>query len=70
MISAKRSRRGWMSRHNWKHYHPKQAAAVRAIRIEGLTIAEAAARDGLSQSDVKISVHRGLKVLAKRVLGQ
>ena len=48
----------------------KQAAAVRAIRIEGLTIAEAAARDGLSQSDVKISVHRGLKALAKRVLGQ
>lgn len=48
----------------------KQAAAVRAIRIEGLSVAEAAARDGLSQSDVKISVHRGLKALAKRVLGQ
>ncbi len=48
----------------------KQAAAVRAIRIEGLSVAEAAARDGLSPSDVKISVHRGLKALAKRVLGQ
>lgn len=48
----------------------KQAAAVRATRIEGLSVAEAAERDGISQSDVKISVHRGLKALAKRVLGQ
>lgn len=46
----------------------KQAAAVRAIRIEQLSVAEAAAREGLSPSDVKISVHRGLKALAKRIL--
>ncbi|MFC3593384.1 sigma-70 family RNA polymerase sigma factor [Novosphingobium piscinae] len=46
----------------------KQAAAVRAIRIEQLSVAETAARDGLSPSDIKISVHRGLKALAKRVL--
>jgi hypothetical protein len=38
--------------------------------IAAMSIAEAAARDGLSQSDVKISVHRGLKALAKQVLGQ
>ncbi len=47
----------------------KQAAAVRAIRIEGLSVAETAAREGLSPSDVKISVHRGLKALAKRLFG-
>lgn len=46
----------------------KQAAAVRAIRLEQLSVAEAAAREGLSASDVKISVHRGLKALAKRIL--
>lgn len=46
----------------------KQAAAVRAIRIEQLSVAETAAREGLSPSDVKISVHRGLKALAKRIL--
>lgn len=46
----------------------KQAAAVRAIRIEQLSVAETAAREGLSPSDVKISVHRGLKALAKRML--
>jgi len=48
----------------------KQAAAVRATRIEGLSVAEVAERDGISQSNVKISVHRGLKALAKRVFGQ
>lgn len=48
----------------------KQAAAVRAIRIEQISVAETAAREGLSPSDVKISVHRGLKALAKRVLNK
>lgn len=46
---------------------PKQAAAIRATRIEGLTIAEAAQRQNIGESDVKISVHRGLKLLAARV---
>jgi RNA polymerase sigma factor (sigma-70 family) len=47
----------------------KQAIALRATRIEGLSVAETAARHRLSPSDVKISVHRGLKSLARRVLG-
>lgn len=46
---------------------PKQAAAIRATRIDGLSIAEAAARAGIGESDVKISVHRGLKTLAARL---
>jgi RNA polymerase sigma factor (sigma-70 family) len=46
---------------------PKQATAIRATKIEGLSIADVAARDGISESDVKISVHRGLKALAKRL---
>lgn len=45
----------------------KQAEAIRATRIEGLTVAEAAARAGIGESDIKVSVHRGLKALAKRV---
>ena len=44
---------------------PKQAAAIRATRIDGLSVAEAAARAGIGESDVKISVHRGLKALEK-----
>lgn len=45
----------------------KQAAAIRATRIDGLSVAEAAERAGISESDVKISIHRGLKTLAARV---
>jgi len=47
----------------------KQARMIRATRIEGLSIAEAAAADGLGESDVKISVHRGLKALMTRIQG-
>ena len=47
----------------------KQAAAIRATRIDGLSTAEAAARAGIGESDVKVSVHRGLKALADRVRG-
>ena len=46
---------------------PKQAEMIRATRLEGLSTAEAAARANIGESDVKISVHRGLKALAARV---
>jgi RNA polymerase sigma-70 factor (ECF subfamily) len=46
---------------------PKQAAAIRATHLDGLSVAEAAQRQGLSPSDIKISVHRGLKALAARI---
>jgi RNA polymerase sigma factor (sigma-70 family) len=45
----------------------KQARAIRATRIQGLSIAEAAHADGIGVSDVKVSVHRGLKALIARV---
>ena len=48
---------------------PKQAQAIHATRIEGLSISEAAARAQIGESDVKISVHRGLATLARRVTG-
>lgn len=48
----------------------KQARAIRHTRIEGLSVSEAADRAGIGESDVKISVHRGLKTLAARVLGE
>jgi len=47
----------------------KQARIIRETKIEGLTIAEAAERGGISESDVKISVHRGLLALAKKLKG-
>ena len=44
----------------------KQAAAIRATKLDGLSVAEAAAREEISESDVKVSVHRGLRALARR----
>lgn len=48
---------------------PKQARAIRSTRLDGLSTAEAARDGGIGESDVKVSVHRGLKALAARILG-
>ena len=45
----------------------KQARVIRETKLEGLSVAEAAAMEGLSVADVKVSVHRGLKQLALRL---
>jgi RNA polymerase sigma-70 factor (ECF subfamily) len=47
----------------------KQASAIRDTHLQGLSIAEAATRNGIGASDVKVSVHRGLKALAARIRG-
>ncbi|MFD1106424.1 sigma-70 family RNA polymerase sigma factor [Sphingobium olei] len=47
----------------------KQARMIRATRIEGLSVAEAASAESIGESDVKVSVHRGLKALMARVQG-
>ena len=38
--------------------------SIKAVKLEGLSIAEAAVRCGLSESGVKMNIHRGLKTLA------
>ncbi len=48
----------------------KQADAIRRTRVEGLSVAETAAASGRGESDIKVSVHRGLKALAHRLLGE
>jgi RNA polymerase sigma factor (sigma-70 family) len=49
---------------------PKQARMIRATRIEGASVAEAAQAYGIGESDVKVSVHRGLKAIATRLRGE
>jgi len=49
---------------------PKQRNAIRATKIEGLSLVEAAEAAGISQSDAKMSVYRGLKRLSARVQGK
>nr|MCU0805183.1 RNA polymerase subunit sigma [Burkholderiales bacterium] len=39
------------------------------VKIEGLSVAETAQRTGMSESAVKIGVHRGLKALAAKIRG-
>lgn len=48
---------------------PKQSRAIRDTHVEGKSVAEAAAQAGIGASDVKVSVHRGLKALAARIRG-
>jgi RNA polymerase sigma-70 factor, ECF subfamily len=45
----------------------KQRLPIQYMKIEGLSVREAAARTGLSESAVKVGVHRGLKILAARI---
>lgn len=45
----------------------KQARAIRDTKLRGLSVAEAADAAGIGESDVKVSVHRGLKALAEHV---
>jgi len=45
----------------------KKRALVRDVKIEGLSTAEAAAKTGLSESAVKVNVHRSLRKLAEIV---
>ena len=45
----------------------QQRTAIQHVKIEGLSIEESAERSGLSPSNVKISIHRGLKKLLARV---
>jgi RNA polymerase sigma-70 factor, ECF subfamily len=47
----------------------KQKWAIHWVKIEGLSIAEAALKTGLSESAVKVSIHRGLKALMARMRG-
>ena len=42
----------------------KTRRMIECVKLEGLSVAETASRYGLSESNVKVSVHRGLRALA------
>jgi RNA polymerase sigma-70 factor (ECF subfamily) len=42
---------------------PKFRNAIRSVKLEGLSVAEAAAQAGISESALKVNVHRGMKAL-------
>ena len=47
----------------------KQRTAIRLVKLEEKSVREASSLTGLSESDIKISIHRGLKTLM-RLMGQ
>ncbi len=42
---------------------------IEQVKLEGLSVAEAARRSGMSESAVKVGIHRGLKALALKMRG-
>jgi RNA polymerase sigma factor (sigma-70 family) len=44
---------------------PKQRESIRLVKLEEMSVKEAAAETGLSESDIKISIHRGMKTLMR-----
>ncbi len=47
----------------------KQRLPIQHVKLEGMSVAETARITGLSESAVKVGVHRGLKALAARIRG-
>ena len=47
----------------------RQRLPIQHVKLDGLSVAETARMTGMSESAVKIGIHRGLKVLAARVRG-
>lgn len=45
----------------------KARCAIEAVKLDGESIAEAAVRCGISESGVKINIHRGLKAMATAI---
>jgi len=46
---------------------PKLRRAIQCVKLDGFSVSEAANRSGMSESAIKVSVHRGLKALAPAV---
>jgi RNA polymerase sigma-70 factor (ECF subfamily) len=46
---------------------PKVRQAIQAVKLDGLSVSEAAAQCGISESNVKVTVHRGLKAMARLI---
>jgi RNA polymerase sigma-70 factor (ECF subfamily) len=48
----------------------KQRLPIQHVKLDGLSVAETARLTGLSESAVKIGIHRGLKLLAAMIRGE
>lgn len=46
---------------------PKMRQAIQHVKLDGLSVRETARRSGMSESSVKVSVHRGLRTVARLI---
>jgi RNA polymerase sigma-70 factor, ECF subfamily len=44
---------------------PKTQQAIQLVKLDGLSVSEAATRSGMSPSAIKVAVHRGLRALSR-----
>ena len=49
---------------------PRQRDPIRLVKLDGLSVAEAARRLGMSESAVKVGTHRGIRALAAMMQSQ
>lgn len=47
----------------------RQRLPIMHVKLEGLSVVETALRTGMSESAIKVGIHRGLKALAERMRG-
>jgi RNA polymerase sigma-70 factor (ECF subfamily) len=52
------------------HLPDRQRLPIIHVKIEGLSVAEAARLTGMSPSAIKVGVHRGLKALSAKIRGE
>jgi RNA polymerase sigma-70 factor, ECF subfamily len=45
----------------------KMRRAIQSVKLDGLTVAQAASKCGMSESAVKVNIHRGLKALTASI---
>ena len=48
----------------------RQRLPIVHVKLEGLSVLETAQRTGMSESAVKVGIHRGLKALAAKLRGK
>jgi RNA polymerase sigma-70 factor (ECF subfamily) len=46
---------------------PNQSTAIRLVKLEDMSVRDAAAKSGMSESAIKVNIHRGIKKLAALV---
>ena len=51
------------------HLPDRQRLPIVHVKLEGLSVVETARLTGMSESAVKVGVHRGLKALAAKIRG-